>query len=179
MRWDYKLVSYLLLTYFIYGVFNWFSLSDFVVPLPLSFIFAPLIAFTFVIKTKPSIYSILYLAIPLIMLKDLFIYYNENLGIAFIVVSILSWMILGGLLFKESKNNLLTKASAIGLLASPILIIGNHNLNLGYLLIILFTSFKTLQTNNNIKEPLERSLLLFSFINALYLLNETSIWLVG
>ena len=179
MRWDYKLVYYLLLTYFIYGVFNWLSLSDFVVPLPLSFIFAPLIAFTFIIKTKPSLYSLLFLAIPLLMIKDLIIYYNETLGITLSIIGLFSWMALGGILLKNYKDNLFIKITAIGLLIAPILLLGNQYLTLGYLAILLFTSFKILQNNNSLKEPIERALLLFTFINALYALNEFSNWMVG
>lgn len=178
MRWDYKLVSYLLLTYFIYGLINWFSLSDFVVPLPLSFIFAPLIALTFIIKTKPSIHTFLYLAIPLLMLKDLVIYFNEIVGIICSIIGLIAWMVLGGLLFKSTERSFFTNISAFGLLAAPLLLIGNQYLSLGYLIILLFTSYRILQSENKLKEALERSLLLFTFINALYILNEFSNWMV-
>lgn len=178
MRWDYKLVSYLLLTYFIYGIVNLLALNDFVVPLPLSFIFAPLIALTFAIKTKPSLYTLLFLAIPLLMLKDLIIYYNETLGIILSIIGLLSWMILGGLLLKKSKSFFL-KVSAIGLLIAPLLLIGIQYLSFAYLTILLIASYKTLQDENNkLQEPLERSLLLFTFINALYILNEVSNYIV-
>lgn len=180
MRWDYKLVAYLLLTYFISGVLNYFSLNAFVVPLPLSFLFAPLIALTFALKTKPSFYTLLFFGIPLLMLKDLIIYYNENLGILFIVLSLVSWLILGGLILKRAKSSLLLKLNGVSLLAASILLVGNAYLSAGYLSLVLITSFKTLQTNTKqLSEPLERSLLLVAFITALYFLNETSIWLVS
>jgi hypothetical protein len=112
------------------------------------------------------------------MLKDLIIYYNETLGIILSIIGLLSWMILGGLLLKKSKSFFL-KVSAIGLLIAPLLLIGIQYLSFAYLTILLIASYKTLQDENNkLQEPLERSLLLFTFINALYILNEVSNYIV-
>ena len=83
--------------------------------------------------------------------------------------------------WRSTVENLFIQINGIGLLAAPILLVGNQYLSFGYLIILLFANYKIIQidNNNNLKEPLERSLLLFTFINALYLLNEVSNWMVG
>ncbi len=180
MRWDYKLVTYSLLTYAIYGVLNLFDLNSFVVPLPLSFILAPLITIVFCLKTTISINTLLYLGIPLIMLKDLFIYYDEVIGIALIILGIISWITLGILLIKRPNNNFFIKTSGVLLICSPLLLLNWKALSLVYLIILLISSVKTLQIEDlSLNKPLERSLLILIFINALYLLNEVSIGLVS
>lgn len=179
MRWDYKLVSYLLLIYFFYGLINLLELSDFVVPLPLSFIFTLLTSFLFSLKTKFSICTFLFFCIPLIMLKDLFIYNYELLGVILILLSVTSWITLGILLIRHDNESTLVKITGILLICSPILFISYQITSSIYLITLLIVSFKTLQKNSLVSNiPLERSLLALTFLIALFLLNETSNWLV-
>jgi hypothetical protein len=179
MRWDYKLVTYSLLTYGIYGVINLFQLYSFVVPLPLSFILAILLSLVFCFRTIISINTILYLGIPLIMLKDLIIFYNEFIGIVFIILGIISWIVLGILLVRVANNNFI-KTTGVLLICSPILLLNWVTLSLVYLIILLLFSIKTLQSKElNLSIPLERSLLILIFIDTLYLLNEASIGMVS
>lgn len=180
MRWDYKLVIYLLLTYFIYGVINLLELNNFVVPLPLSFIMAIIVSLAFIFKTKPSIYSILIIGIPLVMIKDLIIFYDEKLGITMTILGLISWMWLGLLLINYSKKNTLTRLTGAFLIMTPVLLFNHTTLTLIFISTILILSYLTLQKNIlSKKNALERSLLTLSFILAMFLLNEVSIWLVS
>lgn len=180
MRWDYKLVSYSLLIYFTYGILNLLDLNDFVVPLPLSFIFTIIISIVFSFKTKLSIYTSIFTGIPLLILKDLFIYNYEWTGIIFIILSLISWMVLGLLLIKYAEKNSYILTTGVLLIFAPILLINSLILSLGYLTILLLISFYILQKGflrTNI--PLERSLLMLSFIITLFLINEASVFLVS
>lgn len=179
MRWDYKLVYYLLLTYFMYGLFNWFSLGDFVTPLPLSFVFGLIIPLTFLLTTKPSFYSVLFFTIPLLLFKDLIIYYNENMGIGFIITSLVSFMILGLVTLKKSAKNKLIQINGLLFTLIPILLLNNKIISIVYIAFTALITFKSLQTELIKHPPLERALLSSFFIQSLFLMNEASIWLVG
>lgn len=179
MRWDYKLVYYLLLTYFMYGLFNWFYLGDFITPLPLSFVFGLIIPIAFLLKTKLTLYSILFLTIPLLLFKDLIIYYNENIGAIFIIVSLTSFVVLGLILLKRYTQNKLILINSLLIMLSPILLIGNNNLSTVYITLTAFITFKSLQLDIIKDLVLERTLLISFFIQTLFLLNETSNWLVA
>ncbi len=178
MRWDYKLVYYLLLTYFMYGLFNWFSLGDFVVPLPLSFVFAFIIPVAYLFATKPSLYNLLYLSIPLLLFKDLVIYYNENIGIGLILTSLTAFVALGIILLTKKAKNRLISTNGILFTIAPILLIGNNILSVSYIALTALLTFRNIQSEFIKHIPLERALLTSLFIQVLFLLNECSNWLV-
>jgi hypothetical protein len=161
-----------------YGLFNWFSLGDFVVPLPISFVFAAIIPLVFIFTTKPSYHSLLYLTIPLLLFKDLVIYDNEAIGIGFIITSVIALTSLGIIILKQYYQQTLIRFNGLLLISTPILLIGNNKLSILLIALTTFTTYRTLQAEQVQQVSLERSLLITLFIHSLFLLNETSNWLV-
>ncbi len=180
MKWDIKLVAYSLLIYFTFGLINLISLGDFVVPLPLSYIFCTIISLIYFFTSKISIHSLLFICIPLIVLKDLIIHYNLTYGKILIISSIISWGVFGILLLIKFRNQILSNLLGIALIFLPIILLNHSYISIPYLLLVLFLNFKVIQKQLfSVSQIFERINLLIALIIGLFLLNELSIYLVN
>lgn len=178
MQWDKKLVYYLLLTYFMYGLFSWPVLRDFVVPLPMSFIFTIVVVIVFLIKTELTIFSLFYLTIPLLIFKDLIMYENPVIGKLLTQIGIFSYIPLAIIIYIQNRKNWLLILNSLLFLLSPILLFNNVIISLSLIAITTLITFRNLNSETQFSNPLKRVLLMTFLINTLFLLNELSIWLV-
>lgn len=177
MIWERKIVYYLLLTYFIYGILNIIYLGDFVVPLPISFLFIIIVSFLFIITSKFSYYTLICLTIPFLVLKDLIIFYNKNIGIVMLLLGIISMFFLGIKIINRIKNNRTILILGLLLILSPIHLINIDEVSIVYSIIMVFTILKLLQSSIKLDKRVEKTIFIVLFVKTIFLLNNISNWL--
>jgi hypothetical protein len=120
---DKKVVNYALLTYLVYGLTYIFILRGFVVPLPMIYVIVPCIAIFFFFRTIKSWFSLLFLLLPLVVMKDLLFEWPQKWVELITLIGFISWSLTGGLVYRTFPSQISFKTTAILLIFTPILLV--------------------------------------------------------
>jgi hypothetical protein len=152
METDKKVVDYSLLTYIVYGVTYIFLLNGFIVPLPIIYLMVPAVALFFFIRSIRYWHAVLFLLMPLVVMKDILFDWSPKWIELFTLFGILSWSVAGWLILKQLGQNIQFKTVAYFLLTTPIVLIPlPFDISWIWFLVLSVISFTTLNFNSTIQ----------------------------
>ena len=186
MKWDVKIALYLFLAYAFYGISYLFSDGDYVVPLPMLFIFIPIVSVVFFFKSGFNKYSIFFLLLPLGVMNDWVIQINSGVSGILALTNIAAWVALGLLLFfnKEyqghANKNILLYSFPIASMCALLFLLNSLLLNVSVFLLIGITASFLIREDEekyNLNTSVRRLMILSSFISWMYLISTLSVYL--
>lgn len=186
MKWDVKIALYLFLAYAFYGISYLFSDGDYVVPLPMLFIFIPIVSMVFFFTSVFNKYSIFFLLLPLGVMSDWISQINTNISGVFTLVNIAAWSGLGLMLFfnkeyKEQANkNILLYSFPIASICALLFLLNNPILHVSVFLLMGITTSLLIREDEerySLNTSVRRLMVLSSFISWMYLISMLSVYL--
>jgi len=186
LKWDVKIALYLFLAYALYGISYLFSDGDYVVPLPMLFIFVPIVSLVFFFTSGFNKFSVFFLLLPLVVMSDKMSQFNPGLSGMLVLLSVFSWILLGVLLiFDKNFKKVLQKhkivlAFPIACLSSLLFLLGDQILTSSIFLLIGVVSSIIIRDDDekyNLKVHKRRLFILASFISWMYLITVLSVYL--
>jgi hypothetical protein len=178
-----KIVYYGLLTYIAYGVSYIFILKDFVVPLPLIYLLVPGVALYFFVRSITSIQALLFLFLPLVVMKDLLFEWPEKWVELITFLGIISWSMAGFLIIRTQNSSTLKNILGYHLLLTPLVLLPFLlDYTVWWFISIAILSLIYLQSDDT---PIDtkpekthyRIILLVFLMNALFAITFISRWL--
>ena len=186
MKWDVKIVFYLFLAYAFYGISYLFSDGDYVVPLPMLFIFMPIVSVVFFFTSGFNKYSIFFLLLPLGAMSDWISQVNSDVSGVLALTNIVGWIALGLMLFfnkeyqGQANKNILLYSFPIASICALLFLLNNPLLNISVFLLIGITASFVIREDEekyNLNNSIRRLMILSSFISWMYLISMLSIYL--
>ena len=186
MKWDVKIALYLFLAYAFYGISYLFSDGDYVVPLPMLFIFVPIVSVVFFFTSGFNRYSIFFLLLPLGIMSDWISQINSGVSGVLALANIAAWVVLGLIVFfnkeyqGQGNKNRLLYAFPIASMCALLFLLNNPLLNVSvFLLIGITTSFliRDDEEKYNLDTSIRRLMILSSFTSWMYLISKLSVYL--
>lgn len=186
MKWDVKIAVYLFLAYTLYGIGYLISDGDYVVPLPMLFIFVPLVSIIFFFTNGFNKYTIFFLLLPIVVMSDKISQFNPGLSGFLVLLSILSWVVLGTIVAfdktfrKQIKSAKLLFAFPIACWLTILFLLEYQILVNSVFLLIGITSFVIVRDDGgkyNLNVPIRRLIILSSFTACMYLITSLSVYL--
>jgi len=185
LKWDVKIALYLFLAYALYGLSYLISDGDYVVPLPMLYIFIPIVSLAFLFTSGINKYTIFFLLLPLTVMSDKISQYNPGLSGVLVLASIVSWVVLGFLLIfnkeyiKASKSNITLIFFPVICLLTPLFLIDNSILIYALFFLIGILAGLIVREDGGKYElniPERRLMILSSFTAWMYLITALSFY---
>ena len=186
MKWDVKIALYLFLAYALYGISYLFSDGDYVVPLPMLFIFIPIVSVVFFFKSGFNKYSIFFLLLPLGVMSDWISQVNSGVSGILALTNIAAWAALGLLLFfnkeyqGQANKNMLLYSFPIASMCALLFLLNSPLLNVFLFLLIGITASLLIREDEekyNLNTSVRRLMILSSFTSWMYLISTLSVYL--
>ena len=186
MKWDVKIALYLFLGYAFYGISYLFSHGDYVVPLPMLFIFIPIVAIIFIFSHRFNSYTFFFLLLPLSVMSDKINEFSPTLSDIGAFISILSCVALGIFLLidkryrRQQQANVLLIAYPIVCISALLFLLNNTFINMLLFLALGVTSALIVRDDEEkfkLFIPIRRVLILSSFVSWMYLVTLLSVYL--
>jgi hypothetical protein len=187
LKWDIKIALYLFLAYAFYGISYLFSDGDYVVPLPMIFIFIPIVSVVFFFTSGFNKYSVFFLLLPLGVMSDWISQFNSGTSGILSLTNIVAWAILGLILFFDKEYTVKTNKYML-LYSFPFMSIctllflfNNSLINVSVFLLIGITTSLVIREDEekyNLNTSVRRLIILSSFISWMYLATKLSVYLV-
>jgi hypothetical protein len=186
LKWDVKIALYLFLAYAFYGISYLFSDGDYVVPLPMLFIFMPIVSMVFFFTSGFNKYSIFFLLLPLGIMSDRISQVNSGVSGVLVLTNILAWVALGLLLFfnkeyqGQANKNILLYSFPIASMCALLFLLNSLLLNVSVFLLIGITASFLIREDEekyNLNTSVRRLMILSSFTSWMYLISTLSVYL--
>ena len=186
MKWDVKIAFYLFLAYAFYGISYLFSDGDYVVPLPMLFIFMPIVSVVFFFTSGFNKYSVFFLLLPLGAMSDWISQVNSGISGVLVLTNIAAWVTVGLLLFfnkeyqEQANKNILLYSFPIASICALLFLLNNPLLNISVFLLIGITASFVIREDEekyNLNNSIRRLMILSSFISWMYLISMLSVYL--
>jgi hypothetical protein len=186
LKWDVKIALYLFLAYAFYGISYLFSDGDYVVPLPMLFIFIPIVSVVFFFTSGFNKYSIFFLLLPLGIMSDWISQINSGVSGVLALINIAAWVALGLILFfnkeyqRQTNKYRLLYSFPIASMCALLFLLNNPLLHISvFLLIGITTSFliRDDEEKYNLDTSIRRLMILSSFTSWMYLISTLSVYL--
>ena len=187
VKWDVKIALYLFLAYSLYGVSYLISDGDYVVPLPMLFIFIPVVSMAFLFTSGFNKYSLLFLLIPLVVMSNKVSQYSPGIGGFIALLSIASWIVLGLVLLLDNgfkkvvKDHWVVLAFPISCLLSVLFLLDNPILMYSIFLLIGIVSAIIIRDDDekyHLSNAIRRLIILAAFTSWMFLITALSVYLV-
>jgi hypothetical protein len=186
LKWDVKIALYLFLAYAFYGISYLFSDGDYVVPLPMLFIFMPLVSMVFFFTSGFNKYSIFFLLLPLGVMSDWVSQINSGVSGILALTNIAAWVALGLILFfnkeyqGQANKNILLYSFPIASMCALLFLLNSPLLNVSVFLLIGITASFLIREDEekyNLNTSVRRLMILSSFTSWMYLISTLSVYL--
>jgi hypothetical protein len=186
LKWDVKIALYLFLAYAFYGISYLFSDGDYVVPLPMLFIFIPIVSVVFFFTSGFNKYSIFFLLLPLGIMSDWISQINSGVSGVLALINIAAWVALGLILFfnkeyqRQTNKYRLLYSFPIASMCALLFLLNNPLLHISVFLLIGITTIFVVRDDEekyNLDTSLRRLMILSSFTSWMYLISTLSVYL--
>ena len=186
MKWDVKIALYLFLAYAFYGISYLFSDGDYVVPLPMLFIFVPIVSVVFFFTSGFNRYSIFFLLLPLGIMSDRISQINSGVSGVLALANIAAWVVLGLIVFfnkeyqGQANKNVLLYSFPIASMCALLFLLNIPLLNIFVFLLIGITASLLIREDEekySLNTSVRRLMILSSFTSWMYLISTLSVYL--
>lgn len=155
-------------------------------PLPLLFIFIPIVSIAFFFTSGLNKYSLFFLLLPLGIMSDWISQFNSGASGILSLTNIAAWIILGLILFfsteyqVQANKNILLYSFPIASACALLFLINSPLLNISVFLLIGITTSLIIREDEekyNLNTSVRRLMILSSFTSWMYLATKLSVYL--
>ena len=186
MKWDVKIAFNLFFAYAFNGISYLFTDGEWVVPLPLLFIFIPIVSIAFFFTSGLNKYSLFFLLLPLGVMSDWISQFNSGASGILSLTNIAAWAILGLILFfkkeytEKANKYILLYSFPFMSICALLFLFNNSFINVSVFLLIGITTGLIIREDEakyNLNTSVRRLMILSSFTSWMYLATVLSAYL--